>query len=105
MFKEDIFQDDQTLAVNLDSKGLVVISGCAHSGLINTIKHAQKVTGVSDVYAVLGGFHMLKADEERIRATVDELLKLNLKMVGPCHCTDHKAVNHLSGAFGERCVP
>jgi 7,8-dihydropterin-6-yl-methyl-4-(beta-D-ribofuranosyl)aminobenzene 5'-phosphate synthase len=105
MFKQDIFQDDQALVVSLDGKGLVVISGCAHSGLINTIKHAQKITGVSNVYAVLGGFHLLKANEDRIEATIDELLKLNLKMVRPCHCTGHRAVNRLTGAFGERCVP
>lgn len=104
-FVEDIMPDDQALIISVEDKGLVVVAGCAHSGIINTIKYAQKITETSRVYAVLGGFHLRDADDNRIRATVNELTKLDPKFIGPCHCTGSKAVNQLLEAFGDRCRP
>jgi len=104
-FKEDLMPDDQALTINLEGKGLVVVSGCAHSGIINTIRTAQKVTGVSKVCAVLGGFHLVGADDKRIRLTVKELLKISPEVVGSCHCTGSKAVHRLVEAFGDLCKP
>jgi 7,8-dihydropterin-6-yl-methyl-4-(beta-D-ribofuranosyl)aminobenzene 5'-phosphate synthase len=66
---QDSIPDDQALAVNIPGKGLAVITGCAHAGIINTIRHAQKIMGVEELYAVIGGFHLMKADEKRIEAT------------------------------------
>ncbi len=105
LLKEDSFRDDQGLVVNLDGRGLVVVSGCAHSGIINMVKHAQKMTGVKEVYAVIGGFHLWKARDDRIEATVDALQKMDLKLVAPCHCTGVEAVKRLTSAFGDRCRP
>lgn len=105
LFKEDAMIDEQALIVNVDGKGLVVISGCGHSGIINTVRHAQKVAGEKNVYAVIGGFHLIKASDEWIRKTIDEFLKFGPKLVGPCHCTGSKAVNQFNNAFGERCIP
>jgi 7,8-dihydropterin-6-yl-methyl-4-(beta-D-ribofuranosyl)aminobenzene 5'-phosphate synthase len=102
-FVKDMMLDDQSLVIDVESKGLVVISGCAHAGIINTIKHAQKIIGNSRVYAVLGGFHLGNADDKRIQATVDELKKLDLKFVGPCHCTGKKAIKKITETFGDRC--
>jgi len=104
-FKEDIMPDDQALTINLEGKGLVVVSGCAHSGIINTIRTTQKVAGVSKVCAVLGGFHLVGTDDKRIQLTVKELLKINPEVVGPCHCTGSKAVHRLVEAFGDLCKP
>ena len=104
-FVEDKMLDDQSLVIDVEGKGLVVVSGCAHAGIINTIKYAQKITGNSRVYAVLGGFHLGNAENERIQATVDELEKLDPKFVGPCHCTGKKAVKKISEAFGDHCQP
>ena len=103
--KEDIMHDDQALMINVEGKGLVVVSGCGHSGIINTIRQAKKVTGIDNIYAVLGGFHLVKADEKRIQLTIEELLKINPEVVGPCHCTGFKAVHRLFEAFGDRCKP
>ena len=102
-FVEDVMPDDQSLIINLEGKGLVVVAGCAHSGIVNTIKHAQKITETNRVYAVLGGFHLREADKKRIQATVNELMKLDVNFIGPCHCTGSKAVNQLTEAFGNRC--
>lgn len=102
-FVEDTLLDDQSLVIHVNNRGLVVVAGCAHSGIMNTIRHAQKVTEIDMVFAVLGGFHLAKADDKRIQATVNELAKLDLKFVGPCHCTGQKAFHRLSEAFGDRC--
>jgi len=104
-FAEDLILDDQSLVIDVENKGLVVVSGCAHSGIINTIKYAQKITGNSKVYAVLGGFHLISADDKRIQATVNELEKLDPKFVGPCHCTGKKAIKKIGETFGDRCRP
>ena len=102
---QDKIPDDQALAANIKGKGLVVITGCAHAGIINTIKHAQKITGVEELYAVIGGFHLMGADEKRIEATAKALQQLDPAIVRPGHCTGQKAVCRLQEALGERCRP
>jgi 7,8-dihydropterin-6-yl-methyl-4-(beta-D-ribofuranosyl)aminobenzene 5'-phosphate synthase len=104
-FIEDKMLDDQSLIIDVEGKGLVVVAGCAHAGIINTIKYAQKITGNSRVYAVLGGFHLWNAENKRIQATADELEKLDLEFVGPCHCTGKKAIKKIAETFGDRCHP
>jgi 7,8-dihydropterin-6-yl-methyl-4-(beta-D-ribofuranosyl)aminobenzene 5'-phosphate synthase len=101
-FVDDVMLDDQSLVIDVEGKGLVVVAGCAHAGIINTVKHAQKITGNSMVYAVLGGFHLWNADNKRIQATIAELENLDLKFVAPCHCTGKKAVKKFVEAFGDR---
>ena len=101
----DEITDDQALAINLPGKGLAVITGCAHAGIINTIRHAQKITGVEELHAVIGGFHLMGADEKRIDATAKALQKLDPAIVRPGHCTGQKAVCRLQEALGERCRP
>jgi 7,8-dihydropterin-6-yl-methyl-4-(beta-D-ribofuranosyl)aminobenzene 5'-phosphate synthase len=100
---EDSIPDDQALAINLPGKGLVVITGCAHSGIINTIRHAQKITGVEELYAVIGGFHLMEADDKHIEATAEALRRLDPAIVRPGHCTGQKAVCRLQEALGESC--
>jgi 7,8-dihydropterin-6-yl-methyl-4-(beta-D-ribofuranosyl)aminobenzene 5'-phosphate synthase len=102
-FIEDKMLDDQSLIIDVENKGLVVVAGCAHSGIINITKHAQEITGNNKVYAVLGGFHLVNADAKRVQATVDELEKVDPEFVGPCHCTGKKAVKKIAETFGARC--
>lgn len=99
----DIIIDDQALAIGLPGKGLVVVSGCAHSGIINTIQHAKRITGIDELCAVIGGFHLMGADERRIDATADALVELDPKLIRPGHCTGSRAVCMLQKALGERC--
>lgn len=102
-FVEDSMLDDQALIINVEDKGIVVVTGCAHAGIINTVRHAQKITGTNRVYAVLGGFHLDKTSDMRIQATVKELTRLAPKFLGPCHCTGSEAVDRFTNAFGDRC--
>jgi len=75
--EKDPISDDQALVINLKGKGLVVIGGCSHAGIINTILHARKMTGIEQVYAVLGGFHLSGASfEPIIEETINELKKM-----------------------------
>jgi 7,8-dihydropterin-6-yl-methyl-4-(beta-D-ribofuranosyl)aminobenzene 5'-phosphate synthase len=104
-FCQDTIPDDQSMAAVLPGKGLVVITGCAHCGIINTIRHAQKITGVEKLHAVIGGFHLMNADDKRIESTAEALKGLDSVMVRPGHCTGQKAVCRLQQALGERCRP
>ncbi|MFH0813852.1 MAG: MBL fold metallo-hydrolase [Pseudomonadota bacterium] len=90
--ERDIILDDQGLIIHLKSKGLVIITGCAHSGIINTIRYAQKITGINSIYAVIGGFHLSGATfEPIIDKTLEELKTLNPVIICPMHCTGWKA--------------
>jgi 7,8-dihydropterin-6-yl-methyl-4-(beta-D-ribofuranosyl)aminobenzene 5'-phosphate synthase len=94
-FVEDAMNDEQALLINVKDKGLVVITGCAHSGIINTVRQAQKISGVDDLYAVVGGLHLEKAGDTRIKQSVDELSRIDPKVIYPCHCTGSKVIHRL----------
>lgn len=84
--------DDQGLIVYLRGKGLVVLSGCGHAGIINTVHHAQALTGVQTVHAVIGGFHLGPADfHDRIGPVVAALTALQPAVIAPAHCTGYRA--------------
>ena len=80
--------DDQAIIINVKDKGLVVISGCAHAGIVNTTLFAKQITGVAEVYSIMGGFHLAGKDcETRINRTVKMLQQLNPEIIVPMHCT------------------
>lgn len=92
--------DERALVLNLKEKGLIIISGCAHAGIINTIHYAQLITGVTKIYAVLGGFHLAgKECENRIDLTIKELKLINPELIVPSHCTGWKAMTEISEKF------
>ena len=85
--------DDRALVINVKHKGLVIGSGCAHAGIINTILYAQQLTGTKTVHAIIGGFHLAgKEHEPNINQTVKELKKVNPKLVAPSHCTGWRGI-------------
>lgn len=86
---DDFVMDDSALAI-LSPKGLVVISGCAHAGICNTIDYAMKVTGVEKVQMVMGGFHLLQ-DDALTQRTIDWLKSKAVEQVIPSHCTSFSA--------------
>jgi len=96
----DPIRDDQALAVNLKGKGLVVISGCGHSGIVNTVLYTRKITGIESVYAIIGGFHLTgPLFEPIIEDTVAAVKEMDPKVLVPMHCTGWKAMNRFYEAF------
>lgn len=90
----DPFHDDQGLVVKVKDKGLIVIGGCSHAGIINTVKQAQALTGTDTVHAVLGGFHLTGAIYDPvIMPTIEEMKKFDPRYIVPMHCTGWKAIN------------
>jgi 7,8-dihydropterin-6-yl-methyl-4-(beta-D-ribofuranosyl)aminobenzene 5'-phosphate synthase len=102
--QSDPIDDDLALWIRTET-GLVVIVGCSHAGLINTLRHAQRLSGASRIHAVLGGFHLLEASEARVERTMDALTELGPDLIVPCHCTGERAVEKLRLALGERVLP
>ncbi len=86
-FIEHTFRDETSVYINIKGKGLVIITGCGHCGIINTIKHAQKITGINQVYGVIGGFHEEWNPEELIEKKVEFIEQLNPEVVCGMHCT------------------
>ena len=83
--------------INVKGKGLVVISGCAHAGIINTVEYARKITGVDTVHAVIGGFHLTGPFfEPVIQPTIDAMKEIGPEYVIPLHCTGWKAMNRFA---------
>jgi 7,8-dihydropterin-6-yl-methyl-4-(beta-D-ribofuranosyl)aminobenzene 5'-phosphate synthase len=99
-WQPDKIMDDQALIVNTES-GLVVILGCAHRGIINTLYHAQQLTGKEMIYAVVGGSHLINTSEERLWQTIAALRELNVRRLGLCHCTDLPASSVLAQELSE----
>jgi len=102
---KDPFSDDRGVAVKVKNKGLVVIGGCSHAGIINTVKHAQKVTGGPKVHAVLGGFHLTgPMMEPIIGPTIGEMKKFGPEYIIPTHCTGWKAINQFAKEMPEQFI-
>lgn len=103
-FAEDRILDDQALIVE-SSAGLIVLLGCAHAGLIETLQHVLSLTGEKRIHAVLGGTHLLNAPEAHLRDTAAALRRFGLRAIAPCHCSGIRATVALHRAFGKRCLP
>jgi 7,8-dihydropterin-6-yl-methyl-4-(beta-D-ribofuranosyl)aminobenzene 5'-phosphate synthase len=102
--EHDDFKGEQALFFKLKGKGLVVLSGCAHTGIVNTIKQAQKSSGIEEIHAVLGGFHLINAKPEIIRKTVAEIQAMKPNFIAPAHCTGFEAVVAFSRAMPEEFI-
>jgi 7,8-dihydropterin-6-yl-methyl-4-(beta-D-ribofuranosyl)aminobenzene 5'-phosphate synthase len=88
----DDFRGEQAIFFNVKGKGLVVLSGCAHAGIVNTVKHAQKVAGADKVHAVMGGFHLINAKPEVIQNTVADIKAMRPDHIVPTHCSGFEAI-------------
>ncbi len=96
----DAIADDQAIAAVLRGGRLVVISGCAHSGIINTILYCKKLTGVENVHSMIGGFHLTgPVLEPIIDDTITELKKMAPEVIVPMHCTGWEATKRFSDEF------
>jgi len=103
LIRDEMLDDTSVILVLRD--GLVVLTGCAHAGVCNIVEHAIELTGVKRVKAVVGGFHLVDATEERIGKTVDCLWDLGVEYVYAGHCTGFKAQVELYLRFKDRFKP
>lgn len=94
----DKLADDLGIIIKND-QGLVILLGCGHRGIVNTLLHAQKVTGIKEIYAVIGGTHLISADKEQMQSTIDAVRRFNIKKLGASHCTGLKSAAILSHEF------
>jgi 7,8-dihydropterin-6-yl-methyl-4-(beta-D-ribofuranosyl)aminobenzene 5'-phosphate synthase len=99
-WEQDQLADDQALVIDA-KQGLVVILGCAHRGIINTLYHARRITGKKKIYMVLGGCHLMGASDERIWQTISALNEMEVRKLAVSHCTGMHASMILSQTFGE----
>ena len=87
------------------AKGLVILSGCAHAGIVNTARYARQITGVGPILAIMGGFHLGGPDNEAlVRKTVEGLAELDPDFIVPTHCTGRKAVMAIEAAMPEKFI-
>jgi len=101
-YRFDDLRDDTGVIIEMQ-KGLILITGCAHRGLINTIKQAQKVSGKKHLLAVIGGFHLANKNKVYIDKTIAELKNTSLDMIIPAHCTGAEGFCALKQEFGSSC--
>ncbi|MFX0187551.1 MAG: MBL fold metallo-hydrolase [Candidatus Hodarchaeota archaeon] len=103
-FAKNFFRDEISIYINVKDKGLVVITGCGHTGIINIIKHGQKLTGIDKLYAVIGGFHKEWEKPQDIEASVEFIEDLNPEITCGMHCTGFEfnkiMSRHPSHTFG-----
>jgi len=97
-FQPDPLWDDRALIIKTEL-GLVVILGCTHRGIINTLRYAQELTGVEHIHTVVGGTHLFRASEERLALTTAELKETGIQRLGVSHCTGMSAAIRLAQEF------
>ncbi len=101
---DDQLEDELALIVDLKEEGLLILTGCCHAGLINTIRHAMKITGNDRLKAIIGGFHLTGASEERLEKSLKFLKEANPEIVAPLHCTGRRESCLLSQVLGETVI-
>jgi 7,8-dihydropterin-6-yl-methyl-4-(beta-D-ribofuranosyl)aminobenzene 5'-phosphate synthase len=102
---DPLILDDQALVLSLRDRGLVVLSGCGHAGIVNTVRYVRTLTGIDAVAAVIGGFHLSgPMFEPIIEPTVSALADLSPALLVPAHCTGWRAVHRLAARFPEAFV-
>ena len=93
---------EQSLIIKTD-KGLVVITGCAHPGVVNIVKKAKEITK-DDVYLVTGGFHLGEASDSEINSIIESFRNLGVKKTAPCHCTGDRAIRVFEEEYKENFI-
>ena len=107
LIPDPLIRDDQALVVNISDKGLAILTGCGHAGIINTINYAKKITGIDRIHAIIGGFHLPADDgifEAAIEPTLKEFQKAQPDYLVPCHCTGWKATNRIIESMPEKFI-
>jgi len=102
-FIRDPLFDDISVFMDLPDL-LLIITGCAHSGILNILKKAEEIKTVKKEIAIIGGMHLLNSKKEHIDIIVSKLQKYNIKLIVPSHCSGINAFVQLKNTFGDRCI-
>lgn len=103
---DPLILDDQALIANVAGKGLVVLTGCGHAGIINILRYARRLTGLDRIFAAIGGFHLGGPMFEKIiPPTIEAMVELAPQVVVPAHCTGWKAQHALAAALPDAFIP
>ena len=103
--QSDPMSDDISLVANVKGKGLVIITGCSHAGIVNITRQALKLTGTDKVHGIMGGFHLIEASDSRIKKTGQAIKEFNPDWVYAGHCTGFRAQVELYSRLKERFSP
>lgn len=95
----DHFSDEQALVAVVEGRGLVVVGGCSHPGIVNMVRYAQKLTGEKKVSLIIGGFHLTAGGDDLIQQTIQGLKELKPELIMAGHCTGFRALTKLAAAF------
>jgi 7,8-dihydropterin-6-yl-methyl-4-(beta-D-ribofuranosyl)aminobenzene 5'-phosphate synthase len=95
---QDHERDDAAVILNFQ-EGLVIVTGCCHAGIVNTMKQAKKVTGVNKIHAVVGGLHLIDASEEKVEKSIEALCEVDWVLAG--HCTGFDGLRRIANALGD----
>lgn len=99
-YVSDPLLDDQALVIST-SKGLVVVTGCAHAGLVNTLNYAVKLANTNSIYALVGGTHLLNVTNEQLEKTICQLKSYKIKVIAANHCTGFNTQMRLRQTFAD----
>lgn len=102
--RPDPLIDDQAMFFE-SSQGTVVLLGCAHAGVVNTLQYIRQLTDSKPLHTVIGGMHLVKASRDRIKQTIEGLFLLKVQRLGPAHCTGVRAMMELWNALPGKCFP
>jgi 7,8-dihydropterin-6-yl-methyl-4-(beta-D-ribofuranosyl)aminobenzene 5'-phosphate synthase len=102
--EEDHLVDDQSAFME-GPEGTIVLLGCAHSGVVNTLRYVQTLTNEQPVHTVVGGMHLVHAEPSRIEKTIAAFREIGVQRLAPCHCTGFQATASMWNAWGKACTP
>ena len=101
--KPDPVSDDMSMWFETD-KGLVILLGCCHSGVVNTVNYIRQVSGIEKISGIVGGMHLIRASSERMAQTLLAMKSWNMDFLIPCHCTGDKAMQQMQDYLGSDVV-
>lgn len=101
----DTIPDDQSIFIELEGKGIVVLTGCCHAGVVNTLDYARKLFPEQPIYALIGGLHLNSASDEQMQMTIEYLSQSQIRYISGLHCTGYYAQRILMEKFRDRWLP
>ena len=104
VMEPEVFLDDGALFLKIKGKGLVILTGCAHSGIINTVHYGQKLGETEKICALIGGFHLTQASPDRISKTIETLKEKEIGYLVPLHCTGFEAMAAIWQALSQKVI-